>query len=463
MIDGARTERAVLRAVDRQQQRLHELVPGGAHTYARGSDQYPEGMAPVIVRGRGRPGRRTSTATGSSSTAWACARSRSATPTSPWSRRWPTAIADGVSFSPAQRPGAAGGRGVPRAGAGRRDGEVRQERVGRDHGRGQARPGGHRAAAAWRSAAPSPSSPPTTGSSGPRRCRRHPRGGARLTVGFDYNDLDSVRGLLDRHPGRGRVRGPGGGDRAGRAAPGSSRGCATLADRDGFVLVFDEMITGMRWSPAGAQHVVRRPSRTCRPGARRWATASRSRRWPGDASSWSSAGCGRTRRGCSCCPPRTVRRPSGLAAYLAVARPTASGTSSAMMERAGPTLADGGRTRIARGRAGGLRARCSGRPRAWSSPRCDADGQPVAGLPHPVPAGADRATGCWASRSSSPRRTPTTTSRHTVEAVAEALVRLRERSASTAGSASTGCCAGRAGRACATASAIRARPTAQSA
>jgi glutamate-1-semialdehyde 2,1-aminomutase len=35
------------------QQRLHELVPGGAHTYARGSDQYPEGMAPILTRGRG--------------------------------------------------------------------------------------------------------------------------------------------------------------------------------------------------------------------------------------------------------------------------------------------------------------------------------------------------------------------------------------------------------------------------
>lgn len=35
------------------QARLHELVPGGAHTYARGADQYPEGMAPVLVRGSG--------------------------------------------------------------------------------------------------------------------------------------------------------------------------------------------------------------------------------------------------------------------------------------------------------------------------------------------------------------------------------------------------------------------------
>ena len=35
------------------QARLHEVVPGGAHTFAKGSDQYPEGMAPVLVRGRG--------------------------------------------------------------------------------------------------------------------------------------------------------------------------------------------------------------------------------------------------------------------------------------------------------------------------------------------------------------------------------------------------------------------------
>ena len=33
--------------------RLIELVPGGAHTYAKGVDQFPEHMAPVIVRGSG--------------------------------------------------------------------------------------------------------------------------------------------------------------------------------------------------------------------------------------------------------------------------------------------------------------------------------------------------------------------------------------------------------------------------
>lgn len=37
----------------RLQDRLHELVPGGAHTYARGSDQLPEFMTPVLTRGSG--------------------------------------------------------------------------------------------------------------------------------------------------------------------------------------------------------------------------------------------------------------------------------------------------------------------------------------------------------------------------------------------------------------------------
>ena len=35
------------------QRRLHELVPGGAHTYARGPDQYPEHMTPILTHGDG--------------------------------------------------------------------------------------------------------------------------------------------------------------------------------------------------------------------------------------------------------------------------------------------------------------------------------------------------------------------------------------------------------------------------
>src|SRR6185312_15353012 len=32
---------------------VHELIPGGAHTYAKGDDQYPAGMAPVMKSGAG--------------------------------------------------------------------------------------------------------------------------------------------------------------------------------------------------------------------------------------------------------------------------------------------------------------------------------------------------------------------------------------------------------------------------
>src|SRR5258708_1013291 len=32
---------------------VHGLIPGGAHTYAKGDDQYPAGMAPVLERGAG--------------------------------------------------------------------------------------------------------------------------------------------------------------------------------------------------------------------------------------------------------------------------------------------------------------------------------------------------------------------------------------------------------------------------
>ena len=35
------------------QDRAHAVIPGAAHTYAKGDDQFPEGMCPVIARGEG--------------------------------------------------------------------------------------------------------------------------------------------------------------------------------------------------------------------------------------------------------------------------------------------------------------------------------------------------------------------------------------------------------------------------
>ncbi|OKH71756.1 glutamate-1-semialdehyde 2,1-aminomutase [Mycolicibacterium goodii] len=45
-----------VRSFDRScelQAKLHHVIPGGAHTYSRGSDQYPEFMPPVLTNGRG--------------------------------------------------------------------------------------------------------------------------------------------------------------------------------------------------------------------------------------------------------------------------------------------------------------------------------------------------------------------------------------------------------------------------
>src|SRR4051812_19946262 len=49
---NARSARVRARSIELTA-RLSDVVPGGAHTYAKGEDQYPEGLAPVIARGHG--------------------------------------------------------------------------------------------------------------------------------------------------------------------------------------------------------------------------------------------------------------------------------------------------------------------------------------------------------------------------------------------------------------------------
>ena len=117
------------------QRRLHELVPGGAHTYARGSDQYPAGMAPVIVRGKGA---RVVDLDGNTFVEYGMGL-RAVTLGHGYrpvvDGRVCRAAADGVSFSRPVGLGARRGGALPRAGARRRHGEVREERLGRHHGR----------------------------------------------------------------------------------------------------------------------------------------------------------------------------------------------------------------------------------------------------------------------------------------------------------------------------------------
>lgn len=75
-----------------------------------------------------------------------------------------------------------------------------------------------------------------------------------LTVGFRYNDLDSLRNLFTAHPGQiaAIILEP---SRNDEPLPGYLSGVQELCRRAGAILIFDEMITGFRWDVGGAQHV----------------------------------------------------------------------------------------------------------------------------------------------------------------------------------------------------------------
>jgi glutamate-1-semialdehyde 2,1-aminomutase len=74
----------------------------------------------------------------------------------------------------------------------------------------------------------------------------------RLTVTFRYNDLASAERIFAEHPGQvaGVILEPTRGD---EPAPGFLSGLKALCERNGTVLIFDEMITGFRWARGGAQ------------------------------------------------------------------------------------------------------------------------------------------------------------------------------------------------------------------
>lgn len=73
-----------------------------------------------------------------------------------------------------------------------------------------------------------------------------------LTVSFHYNDLQSVRDLLENHPGQIAclVLEP---ETTTRPEAGFLEGLRQLCTDNGVLLVFDEMITGFRWRLGGAQ------------------------------------------------------------------------------------------------------------------------------------------------------------------------------------------------------------------
>lgn len=247
----------------RAQARLHELVPGGAHTYARGSDQYPEHMAPVIVRGAGA---RVEDLDGNTFVEYGMGL-RSVTlghGYAPVVEAVRSAIGDGVSFT---RPSVWELRAAERFLA---------QVPGADMVK-FAKNGSDVTTAAVRLARAATGRPLVA------ICRSQPffstddwfiastpmPGGIPVehracTVGFDYNDLDSLRSVLDAHPGQVACVLLEAASSTAEPEPGFLAGLRRLADEDGFVLVFDEIICGMRWSRHGAQHVYGvRPDLSC--------------------------------------------------------------------------------------------------------------------------------------------------------------------------------------------------------
>jgi len=232
---------------------VNQLIPGGAHTYARGDDQYPEGMAPVIERGAG------------------C-------------RVWDIDGNEFVEFGSGLRANTLGHGFEPVVRAVQRYladgvGFVRPHRLEREAAErlidlipsaemvkfgvngSDATSAAVKLARAY------------TGRDMVAVCRQHPFFSTDdwfivttpmsagipdsvrpLTVQFSYNDLASLEALFEVHPGQiaavvleaETVEPP---------APGFFAGLRELCDRNGALLVLDEIITGFRWHERGAQYL----------------------------------------------------------------------------------------------------------------------------------------------------------------------------------------------------------------
>lgn len=231
--------------------RFHAAIPGGAHTYAKGDDQFPEHMAPYIVRGAG------------------C-------------RVWDVDGNEFIEFGAGLRSVTLGHAYAPVVAAARQ-----QLELGVNFGRPAvleletaeefldftragdmvkfAKNGSDATSAAIKLARA------CTGRSLVAICHDHPffsvddwfigttplRAGipaaiSSLTVSFSYNNLATAEALFAQHPGQIaclllEV------EKDVPPVPGFLQGLRHLCDREGAVLIFDEIITGFRWHNQGAQ------------------------------------------------------------------------------------------------------------------------------------------------------------------------------------------------------------------
>jgi glutamate-1-semialdehyde 2,1-aminomutase len=233
-------------------ERFRRVIPGGSHTYAKGDDQFPEGMAPYIVRGVG------------------C-------------RVWDLdgnefieygsglrAVALGHAFEPAVRAAVAqlqqGSNFVRPATIELECAELLQQLLPNAEMVKFCKDGSDATSGAVKLARAH------TGRDLVAICGSQPffsvddwfigasamPGGVppatrNLTKKFQYNDLGSLQRLFTEHPGQiaavmleAEKETP--------PQPGFLAGVRALCDREAAVLILDEMITGFRWHKSGAQH-----------------------------------------------------------------------------------------------------------------------------------------------------------------------------------------------------------------
>jgi glutamate-1-semialdehyde 2,1-aminomutase len=236
------------------QARLHQLIPGGAHTYSRGSDQFPEEMTPVLVRGRGA---RVEDLDGNWLIEYGIGL-RSVTlghGYQPVVDAVCDAAAEGVNFS---RPSIWELRAAE---------DFLEQVPGTDMVK-FAKNGSDVTTAAVKLARAA------TGRGLIAICGTQPffsvddwfiastqmKAGIpaayeSLTVKFKYNDLPSVQALFDAYPDQiaAVILEPA--TATEEPAPGFLAGLQSLTEKHGAVLIFDEMITGMRWSRHGAGYL----------------------------------------------------------------------------------------------------------------------------------------------------------------------------------------------------------------
>jgi glutamate-1-semialdehyde 2,1-aminomutase len=232
---------------------VHHLIPGGAHTYAKGDDQYPESMAPVIERGAGC---RVWDIDGNEYVEFGSGLRSNILghgfePVIQAVRKW---LEEGVNFVRPHRIELEAAERltdlIPSAemvkfGLNGSDATTAAVRLARAYtGRDTVAVCGDQpffSTDDWFIVT-------TAMSAGiPETVRR-------LTVQFSYNDLTDLVRLFDTHPGQiaaivmeaETVQPP---------APGYFDGLRRLCDRNGALLILDEMVTGFRWHERGAQFV----------------------------------------------------------------------------------------------------------------------------------------------------------------------------------------------------------------